>query len=670
MGSPHSHPSSFDYENKSVTNEQIVDALTDEGVRVVAITDHHTMDINRIRYLQALGEGKLTVLPGIEFRSDQGGDPIHYISIFSEDCDLDHVWDTLRGKLDLTAKAILDRGGDDAIYVPIEKGAAVTRDLGGIVTIHAGTKSNSIENIKNSEQFQMRIKANITSEWIDVMEIGQIKDIDVHHKIIFPAIRVTRPLAICSDNHNISRYIRKARFWLKADPTFRGLLMVLREPIERVFIGETPPELQRMAENSTKYIQRISFKRDLGTPAGQKWFSGDVQFNPGLVAIIGNKGSGKSALSDTLGLLGASRNFDSFSFLSKYRFKHPKAGFASHFSAEIEWQSGETETRCLGDSIPEEEPERLKYLPQDHVEKVCNELDGVGKGDFEQELKSVIFSHVPDTSRLGQPALDNLVQFSTDEKQKRIDTLLKQLRDVSRSRSAVEKEQNPKVRMEIEEQIKRKVFEIEAHDKAEPKPVIDPNVDGTDTKPDPNLLQELKAAEKSKTEITDLIAQAMQDRKVAERKQAVAMRLLERIQNYRKEHDVFISSLSEDATELHLEANKLVTITVSTAQVIKIRDDALASVASVRDLVGSDETEGLQLKLRNVTQTISDIHTKLDAPNRAYQEFLKHHAEWNARRAELVGDVNTSDSLEGLKAALAALDKLPGRIQKRQLQQQ
>ena len=296
------------------------------------------------------------------------------------------------------------------------------------------------------------------------------------------------------------------------------------------------------------------------------------------------------------------------------------------------------------------------------MKKVCNELDGVGKSDFEQELKSVIFSHVPDTSRLGQSTLDNLVQFSTDEKQKRIDTLLKQLRDVSRSRAAAEKEKDPKVRMEIEEQIKRKVLEIEAHDKAKPEPVSNPNEDGTAAKPDSNLLQELEAAEKSKHEIADLIAQAMQERKVAERKQAVAMRLLERIQNYRKEHDVFISSLTEDATELDLEASKLVTITVSTAEVDKIRGDALASAARLKDLVGSDENEGLQLKLRNVTQAISDIHTKLDAPNRAYQEFLKHYTEWNARRAELVGDVNTPGSLEGLRASLAALDKLPGQI--------
>lgn len=59
-------PSSFDYKDKSVTNQQIVDRLLAEGVRVVAVTDHHTIDVARIRELQKLGGERLTVLPGID----------------------------------------------------------------------------------------------------------------------------------------------------------------------------------------------------------------------------------------------------------------------------------------------------------------------------------------------------------------------------------------------------------------------------------------------------------------------------------------------------------------------------------------------------------------------------------------------------------------------------
>src|ERR1035437_5501246 len=68
-------PASFDYVDKSVTNRAIIDELLARNVRVVAVTDHHVMDVPRIRELQKLGGDKLTVLPGIELRSDQGGDP-------------------------------------------------------------------------------------------------------------------------------------------------------------------------------------------------------------------------------------------------------------------------------------------------------------------------------------------------------------------------------------------------------------------------------------------------------------------------------------------------------------------------------------------------------------------------------------------------------------------
>src|SRR5258706_5328097 len=115
--------SSYDYSDHSATNQQIIDGLVTNGVRVVAITDHHLIDVARIRNLQQLAGAKLTVLPGIELRSDQGGDPIHYICIFPEDCDLEHVWTTLQGKLGLTAAAIQAKGGNDRVYVPIEDAA-------------------------------------------------------------------------------------------------------------------------------------------------------------------------------------------------------------------------------------------------------------------------------------------------------------------------------------------------------------------------------------------------------------------------------------------------------------------------------------------------------------------------------------------------------------------
>jgi len=61
----------------------------------------------------------------------------------------------------------------------------------------------------------------------------------------------------------------------------------------------------------------VSFKKEPSSQLNEIWFEkcDPIPFNPGLVAIIGNKGSGKSALSDTIGLLGNSKQQFHFSFL-------------------------------------------------------------------------------------------------------------------------------------------------------------------------------------------------------------------------------------------------------------------------------------------------------------------------------------------------------------------
>ena len=38
-------PSSYDYQNKSITNDDIIKKLSEENISVVAITDHHIIDV-------------------------------------------------------------------------------------------------------------------------------------------------------------------------------------------------------------------------------------------------------------------------------------------------------------------------------------------------------------------------------------------------------------------------------------------------------------------------------------------------------------------------------------------------------------------------------------------------------------------------------------------------
>ncbi len=655
-------PSSFDYGDKSITNQQIVDCLIQAGLRAAARTDHHTIDVLRLVSLQKLGEGKLIVFPGIELRDDHGGEPIHYICIFPETCDLNDVWTTLQGKLELTSTAIANKGGDDKVYVPIEQGAKEAQALGGIVSIHAGAKSNSIEGIRNKEQFQQRIKYDITNGYVDLMEIGQLKDIDRHYQTIFPATGLEKPLVLCSDNHKVTEYSTTSPLWFRADPTFRGLLMVLREPRARVYIGARPLELIRVEQNPTKYIKGVSFERRASGPPSEQWFSGKIEFNSGLVAIVGNKGSGKSALSDILGLLGATKNGDAFSFLSKGRFCHPSNNLASHFEATIEWEAGDTATKCLADTIKPEEVERLKYLPQDHVETVCNELAGLGEEGFEQELKGVIFSHVPEAERLGHSSLDDLVRFQTGEKQKRIDSLLKQLRDLSRSRAILEAQADPTVRKELTEKINRRKLELEAHDKAKREPVADPAADGTAPAPDATLLGKLKTAEASKATLTTEITKQAEALRAAERRHAVAKRLIEKLDNFEKEYEVFKASLCEDATELGLTPDELVSLTVTRSKPEGVRDSAAKNSQTARNALDKVDPPGLRKQLEGVEAQLTELQTQLDAPNRAYQAYLETLSEWQAKRDAIEGTATDAESLKGLEYCLTALDELPAKI--------
>jgi exonuclease SbcC len=110
-------PSSYDYEDKSLTNEQLLFPLLSTKVSVVAVTDHHVINVERIKELQALGKDSITILPGIELRDDHGGHQhIHYIGMFPDDCDLKHVWTILQGRLNLTAKGVSQQGGDEKLF--------------------------------------------------------------------------------------------------------------------------------------------------------------------------------------------------------------------------------------------------------------------------------------------------------------------------------------------------------------------------------------------------------------------------------------------------------------------------------------------------------------------------------------------------------------------------
>src|SRR5206468_3027612 len=120
-----------------------------------------------------------------------------------------------------------------------------------------------------------------------------------------------KPVAHGSDAHEIGRLFRPEldRFcWIKADPTFEGLRQILYEPEDRIWIGDTPPT----THESRSVIDSLSLANTNG------WFDErTLPLNAGLVAIIGLKGSGKTALADLIAFASGAGLDTERSFISR-----------------------------------------------------------------------------------------------------------------------------------------------------------------------------------------------------------------------------------------------------------------------------------------------------------------------------------------------------------------
>ena len=151
----------------------------------------------------------------------------------------------------------------------------------------------------------------------------------------------------------------------------------------------------------------MDIKKISDYPLADEWFDNSIVFNTDLVAIIGSKGSGKSALSDILGLLGNSKNERYFSFLNSERFRKSPENLSQYFEAKLTWLDGCIDERCLSIKSDLTEVEKVKYLPQKYIENVCNDL---GNG-FEQEINKMVFSYLPENEKLMKSSFDDLINY-------------------------------------------------------------------------------------------------------------------------------------------------------------------------------------------------------------------------------------------------------------------
>lgn len=657
-------PSSYDYREKSVTNEDIIHTLVNAGVSVIAITDHHVIDAQRIRELQVLGQDQLVVLPGIEVRTELGGkDSVHMVAVFPEDCEIDNIWDKLRVNHDLMQQ-IADRG-HDSVYVDFREFADDVHKLNGLTIVHAGTKTNSIEEIANSTAFKMALKTDLAREASDIFEIANPKNISSYIDIVFPTIGKKLPLILCSDSHRLSDYSAPP-CWIKADPSFYGLRQVIYDPLDRVQLSDSPESLIRVLQNKTKYIKSVSFSRTEGSDLLEAWFDGiSVPLNPGLIAIIGNKGSGKSALAETIGLLGGCRHREDFSFLHRERFLNGRNPKGSHFRATLNWLDGPSTVLTLSESNDKLE-ERVRYIPQNYLETICNALQMAGNGEFGMQLEYVILSHVPPAERAGHETLQSLVNYRTAEIEVSLKITRQKVLDLNKSIVEIEQRLSPNHKAVLQQGLESKQNDLRVLDDARPRPVSKPS-------DDPNTCIEMREKMAEAKRLGDEVSGLeelvrINNRDQIKEKQATisCTKLLQAIANFETQYEDLRAVWEKEGITAGVDIAAVVQVTLNRAPLddrLKASGDSLKALQADMDL---SKEGSLAIRLTQAIEALKTLRGELTASEQAYQQYLEAEKAWMEKQKQVLGDKDTPRTIAWYQQQLEELQLLPEQLKELQ----
>ncbi|MGM4910129.1 TrlF family AAA-like ATPase [Rhizobium sp. 768_B6_N1_8] len=206
-----------------------------------------------------------------------------------------------------------------------------------------------------------------------------------------------KPCIHGSDAHEIKSLFKpdNDRFcWIKADTNFEGLKQIILEPGERVFIGPTPP----VYHDEARVIDKVTLK------SGGEWFASDpIPLNAGLVSIIGQKGSGKSALAELIAFAAGSWESGEGSFIRR------AGAHLDDLVIELQWADGSEIVAPLSESPPDNG--RVRFLSQRFVERLCAD-DRLGD-DLVREIEAVIFDALDPTDTLNASDFEELRHIRT-----------------------------------------------------------------------------------------------------------------------------------------------------------------------------------------------------------------------------------------------------------------
>lgn len=524
----------------------------------------------------------------------------------------------------------------------------------GIISVHAGKKSNGVDDmIANALPVAQAIKEEIANN-INFFEMGKIDDIAEYNEIVFKDIE-ERPMIICSDNHDPRNYILKENLWIKSDITFDGLVQCIYQPQERVFVGIKPPKIDKIDKNASTYIDSISVKR-VENPKNklEEWFNINLLLNPGLITIIGNKGSGKSALSDIIGLGCNSKNMMEASFLNEDRFRKKPKNLANDYNGEIKWKDQHIDRiESLGNNPDKEYTlENAQYLPQKFIEKICNDLDN----EFQEEINKVIFSYVDNVERGNAKNLQQLIDYKSINIKSKIDELQMLLREINRVIIRDEELITKAYKKEVKGNLLKRQKDLERLNENKPK-----EVKKTEKQQNQEYIDELKRITEEIDNIDNEIFEAEKELKELNMYTQKISNINYNFDNIKERVFELNTTMSKMAEEFNFSKEEFKIKIEFPTNILNLKSQEInAKIKQLQEKLYSeteeDNNKSLILRKEKLEKQKMDLISQTDSEEKKYQKYLQDLDEWNKNKLEIIGNVDIENSIEGLKNELEYIE--------------
>ncbi|WP_350289025.1 TrlF family AAA-like ATPase [uncultured Croceitalea sp.] len=428
-------------------------------IKALGITDYNVLDSYE-RILPIFKNGGLPnvklLFPNIELRFSVNagkGSPINVHLLVSPD-DADHIEKTKRFLRDLKFEydgedygcvndelirlgEAFDNSSSDRehlLKVGVEQFKVTPKDLSKAFKNHQWARKNIMVGVaagQNDGTAQLQ-ESGLTALREELQRISHLvfsgrtgdrdywcgKGVD-SEKEIRNKYKSLKPCLHGSDAHdlesvgkpNLDRYC-----WLRGDLKFETLRQICFEPERRVFIGK------EVSENGfpSHTIEKVTVNN--GT-----WLKNpEISVNSGLVAIIGARGSGKTALVEMIaaGSGSVDQSHAKRSFLERAK------DLLQDTTSTVAWGNSETTTFPVDISqlpLESEEP-RVRYLSQQFVDHLCSS-DGLAD-ELINAIENVIFDAHSVDERLGARTFEELRSTKTESIKRSIDKYQKLLQDI------------------------------------------------------------------------------------------------------------------------------------------------------------------------------------------------------------------------------------------------